>query len=139
MSCDVGLYGLAVMGQNFALNMAEHGFKVSVCNRSPSKVDTTVARAKDEGDLPLEGHKGVKEFIASMLVAHKLGRVREESEKTQDKSESRQRIVGPARDTGRPPNLGVAYFQGSGQDYDVSVKQPLIILLQDSFLCIKLV
>ena len=30
---DVGLYGLAVMGQNFALNMASHGFRVSVCNR----------------------------------------------------------------------------------------------------------
>ena len=29
MSCDVGLYGLAVMGQNFALNMASHGFKVN--------------------------------------------------------------------------------------------------------------
>lgn len=35
---DVGLYGLAVMGQNFALNMAEHGFRVSVCNRTTSKV-----------------------------------------------------------------------------------------------------
>ena len=35
---DIGLYGLAVMGQNFALNMAEHGFQVSVCNRSPAKV-----------------------------------------------------------------------------------------------------
>ena len=72
MSCDVGLYGLAVMGQNFALNMAEHGFKVSVCNRSPSKVDTTVARAKEEGNLPLEGHKDVKEFIASLSVPRKV-------------------------------------------------------------------
>jgi 6-phosphogluconate dehydrogenase len=35
---DIGLYGLAVMGQNFALNMAEHGFSVSVANRSPEKV-----------------------------------------------------------------------------------------------------
>lgn len=72
MSCDVGLYGLAVMGQNFALNMAEHGFKVSVCNRSPSKVDTTVARAKAEGGLPLEGHKDVKEFIESLSVPRKV-------------------------------------------------------------------
>lgn len=72
MSCDVGLYGLAVMGQNFALNMAEHGFKVSVCNRSPSKVDTTVKRAKEEGNLPLEGHKDVKEFIASLSVPRKV-------------------------------------------------------------------
>jgi 6-phosphogluconate dehydrogenase len=60
------------MGQNFALNMAEHGFKVSVCNRSPSKVDTTVARAKDEGDLPLEGHKDAKDFIASLSVPRKV-------------------------------------------------------------------
>lgn len=72
MSCDVGLYGLAVMGQNFALNMAEHGFKVSVCNRSPSKVDTTVKRAKEEGDLPLEGHKDVKDFINSLSVPRKV-------------------------------------------------------------------
>ena len=35
---DVGLYGLAVMGQNFALNMASQGFHVAVCNRSPEKV-----------------------------------------------------------------------------------------------------
>jgi len=60
------------MGQNFALNMAEHGFKVSVCNRSPSKVDTTVKRAKEEGNLPLEGHKDVKEFIASLSVPRKV-------------------------------------------------------------------
>lgn len=63
---DVGLYGLAVMGQNFALNMASKGFKVSVCNRSPSKVDDTVARAQREGDLPLVGHKDPADFIASL-------------------------------------------------------------------------
>jgi len=54
------------MGQNFALNMAEHGFKVAVCNRSAGKVDTTVARAKDEGDLPIEGHKEVSDFIQAI-------------------------------------------------------------------------
>jgi hypothetical protein len=30
--CHVGLFGLSVVGQNFALNMAEHGFKVCVGN-----------------------------------------------------------------------------------------------------------
>jgi hypothetical protein len=34
-----------------------------VCNRSPDKVDATVARAKAEGDLPLKGYKDPKEFI----------------------------------------------------------------------------
>jgi 6-phosphogluconate dehydrogenase len=33
-NCDVGLIGLAVMGQNLALNMADHGFKVAVYNRT---------------------------------------------------------------------------------------------------------
>ncbi|ETV78219.1 6-phosphogluconate dehydrogenase (decarboxylating) [Aphanomyces astaci] len=69
---DVGLYGLAVMGQNFALNMAEHGFSVSVCNRSPDKVDTTVQRAKDEGGLPLVGHKDVKDFVLSLSRPRKI-------------------------------------------------------------------
>jgi len=42
----IGLYGLAVMGQNLALNIAMNGFKISVCNRSPAKVDACVERAK---------------------------------------------------------------------------------------------
>ncbi|ETI47388.1 6-phosphogluconate dehydrogenase (decarboxylating) [Phytophthora nicotianae CJ01A1] len=69
---DIGLFGLAVMGQNFALNMASHGFKVSVCNRSPDKVDATVQRAKDEGNLPLVGYKDMKEFVASLARPRKV-------------------------------------------------------------------
>ena len=37
--CDIGLVGLAVMGQNLVLNMNDHGFKVAVFNRTLSKVD----------------------------------------------------------------------------------------------------
>jgi len=37
--CDLGLIGLAVMGQNLVLNMNDHGFKVAVYNRTTSKVD----------------------------------------------------------------------------------------------------
>ena len=36
---DIGLIGLAVMGQNLALNMNDHGFRVAVFNRTLSKVD----------------------------------------------------------------------------------------------------
>lgn len=61
-----------VMGQNFALNMASHGFSVSVCNRSPGKVDATVERAKEEGDLPLVGYKEPKEFIESLAKPRKV-------------------------------------------------------------------
>ena len=36
---DIGLIGLAVMGQNLVLNMNDHGYKVAVYNRTVSKVD----------------------------------------------------------------------------------------------------
>jgi len=42
-SCDIGLIGLAVMGQNLALNMNDHGFKVAVFNRTVSRVDEFLA------------------------------------------------------------------------------------------------
>jgi len=69
---DVGLYGLAVMGQNFALNMASHGFRVSVCNRSPDKVDKTVQRAQHEGNLPIFGYKEISDFVASLQRPRKI-------------------------------------------------------------------
>jgi 6-phosphogluconate dehydrogenase len=42
-ACDIGLIGLAVMGQNLVLNMNDHGFKVAVFNRTVSKVDDFLA------------------------------------------------------------------------------------------------
>ncbi len=36
---DIGLIGLAVMGQNLALNIDDHGFRVAVYNRSTTKVE----------------------------------------------------------------------------------------------------
>jgi 6-phosphogluconate dehydrogenase len=42
-SCDIGLIGLAVMGQNLVLNMNDHGYKVAVYNRTVSKVDDFLA------------------------------------------------------------------------------------------------
>lgn len=41
--CDIGLIGLAVMGQNLVLNMADHGFTVAAYNRTTSKVDDFIA------------------------------------------------------------------------------------------------
>jgi len=40
---DIGLIGLAVMGQNLVLNMNDHGYKVAVYNRTVSKVDEFLA------------------------------------------------------------------------------------------------
>lgn len=42
-SADVGLIGLAVMGANFALNMADHGYKVAVYNRTTAVTEQFVA------------------------------------------------------------------------------------------------
>ncbi|VAX05560.1 6-phosphogluconate dehydrogenase, decarboxylating, partial [hydrothermal vent metagenome] len=42
-NADIGLIGLAVMGQNLVLNMADHGFTVAVYNRTTSKVDDFIA------------------------------------------------------------------------------------------------
>ena len=41
--CDIGLIGLAVMGQNLVLNMADHGFNVAAYNRTTSRVDEFLA------------------------------------------------------------------------------------------------
>lgn len=40
---DIGLIGLAVMGQNLALNIRDHGFRVAVYNRTAAKTDTFLA------------------------------------------------------------------------------------------------
>jgi 6-phosphogluconate dehydrogenase len=42
-SCDVGLIGLGVMGQNLILNMADHGFWVAVYNRTTAVTDKFIA------------------------------------------------------------------------------------------------
>lgn len=44
--CDIGLIGLAVMGENLVLNMAGKGFGVAVYNRTVSKVDEFLERNK---------------------------------------------------------------------------------------------
>ncbi|KAB2608837.1 6-phosphogluconate dehydrogenase [Pyrus ussuriensis x Pyrus communis] len=62
----IGLAGLAVMGQNLALNIAEKGFPISVYNRTTSKVDETVDRAHNEGNLPLFGQYNPRDFVLSI-------------------------------------------------------------------------
>lgn len=45
---DIGLIGLAVMGQNLVLNMANHGFSVAVYNRTSTTTDEFVGGLKNE-------------------------------------------------------------------------------------------
>ena len=62
---DIGLIGLAVMGQNLALNIADHGFRTSVYNRTTEKTDAFV---KENPDTPggLVGTRTLKAFVASL-------------------------------------------------------------------------
>lgn len=48
-TADIGLIGLAVMGSNLALNIAEKGYTVAVHNRTASKIDDFVVTAREQG------------------------------------------------------------------------------------------
>jgi len=64
MSADIGLIGLAVMGQNLVLNMADHGFTVAVFNRTTSKVDDFLAgEAKGKKII---GTKSLDDFFKTL-------------------------------------------------------------------------
>lgn len=67
---DVGLIGLAVMGENLALNMADHGFKVAVFNRTVAVMKEFV---RDNPGTP-GGLIGC-ETLADFLTALKKPRV----------------------------------------------------------------
>ena len=65
---DIGLIGLAVMGQNLALNIADHGFQISVYNRTTEKTEKFVA---ENPNTPggVVGTKTLEEFVQSILPA----------------------------------------------------------------------
>jgi len=62
--CDIGLIGLAVMGQNLVLNMNDHGYKVAVFNRTVSKVDDFINN--EAKGTKVAGAHSIEE-LASML------------------------------------------------------------------------
>jgi len=67
---DIGLIGLAVMGQNLVLNMADHGYRVAVFNRTTSKVDEFIdGPAKDKN---ITGTHSLEELVASLEKPRKV-------------------------------------------------------------------
>ncbi|HUJ72131.1 MAG TPA: NAD(P)-binding domain-containing protein, partial [Verrucomicrobiae bacterium] len=67
---DIGLIGLAVMGENVALNIESKGFPISVFNRTTSKVDAFVnGRAKGK---KVFGAHSLEEFVASLKKPRKI-------------------------------------------------------------------
>ena len=67
---DIGLIGLAVMGENLVLNMERNGFTVAVYNRTVEKVDKFIqGRGKDKNFI---GVHSIEEFIASLERPRKV-------------------------------------------------------------------
>ncbi len=67
---DIGLIGLAVMGENLVLNMENHGFSVAVFNRTTSKVDAFVnGRAKGKN---IKGCLSIEELVQSLKKPRKV-------------------------------------------------------------------
>lgn len=68
--CDFGLIGLAVMGENLALNVESRGYKVAVYNRTTAKVDELIAgRAAGKQFV---GTHSIEEFVKSVKRPRKL-------------------------------------------------------------------
>jgi 6-phosphogluconate dehydrogenase len=69
-TADIGLIGLAVMGENLVLNMESKGFTVAVFNRTVARVDDFLAgRAKGKR---IVGCHDVKELVAALKRPRKV-------------------------------------------------------------------
>lgn len=67
---DIGIIGLAVMGQNLALNINDHGHTLSVYNRSREKTDTFLSgAAKDSQIIPAFS---LEELVAQLKSPRRL-------------------------------------------------------------------
>lgn len=68
---DIGLVGLAVMGQNLALNIADHGFRISVYNRT---TETMVKFVAENPSTPggLHGEASLEGFVRSLKRPRKI-------------------------------------------------------------------
>jgi len=67
---DIGLIGLAVMGENLILNMESKGFTVACFNRTVSKVDNFInGRAKGKNII---GCHSIEQLVASLKKPRKV-------------------------------------------------------------------
>ena len=69
-TCDIGLIGLAVMGENLALNIASRGYSIAVYNRTGSVTDAFVA---GRGKQPnVVGCHTLEDLVASLKAPRKV-------------------------------------------------------------------
>ena len=63
-TADIGVTGLAVMGRNLARNLARHGYRVALHNRSPERTRSLIADHGHEGNFV--GSETMPDFVASL-------------------------------------------------------------------------
>lgn len=66
---QIGVIGLAVMGSNLALNMADHGYQVSIYNRTYSVGEKVVA---DNPHEKLHLYQSIQDFVKSLELPRKI-------------------------------------------------------------------
>jgi 6-phosphogluconate dehydrogenase len=70
MTCDVGLIGLAVMGENLALNMESRGFSVCVYNRTTERVNHFInGRAQGKRFV---GATSLEDFVGALSTPRRI-------------------------------------------------------------------
>lgn len=67
---DIGVIGLAVMGSNLALNMADHGYEVALYNRTYAVGEKVLRENKDNTHIHL--YKTIEEFVSSLEKPRKI-------------------------------------------------------------------
>ncbi len=67
---DIGLIGLAVMGQNLVLNMDDHGYTVAVFNRTTSKVDEFLAGPA--AGTAVIGTRSLEDLVATLASPRRV-------------------------------------------------------------------
>jgi 6-phosphogluconate dehydrogenase len=68
--CDIGLIGLAVMGENLVLNMESKGFSVAVFNRT-TEVTNKFAEGRAAGKR-ITPTRTLQEFVAALAQPRKM-------------------------------------------------------------------
>ncbi|WP_037324499.1 NADP-dependent phosphogluconate dehydrogenase [Salinimicrobium terrae] len=65
---EIGLFGLGVMGQSLAINMASKGYSVSVYNRHIDKIEVDIAKnfVSENAGLKFQGYDNLKAFVESL-------------------------------------------------------------------------
>jgi len=69
-NADIGLVGLAVMGENLILNMESHGFTVAIYNRTVEKVDKFIS-SRGKGKNIIGAHS-IEELISNLKTPRRV-------------------------------------------------------------------